>query len=32
VTKGYLRQIPKPPYGMKIVYDATKGEVKVVKQ
>jgi hypothetical protein len=32
VTKGFMRSIPKPPYGMKIVYDATKGEVKVVKQ
>lgn len=32
VSTGYLRQLPKPPYGMKLVYDATKGEVSVVKQ
>ena len=32
VTTHYLREVPKAPYGFKIVYDATKGEVKVVKQ
>ena len=30
VTEKYLPEIPEPPYGMKIVYDAAKGEVKVV--
>ena len=30
VTEKYLPKLPEPPYGMKIVYDATKGEVKVV--
>lgn len=32
VTKHYMREIPKPPYGMKFVYDAAAGTVKVVKQ
>ena len=32
VTKGFLRAIPKPPYGMKLEYDAATGTVKVVKQ
>jgi len=32
VTKKYLRTLPPPPYGYKIIYDATKGEVKVVKK
>ena len=32
VTKGYMRALPKPPFGMKFEYDATKGEVTVVKQ
>ena len=30
VTEKYLPKLPDPPYGMKIVYDAAKGEVKVV--
>ena len=30
VTEKYLPKLPEPPYGMKIVYDAAKGEVKVV--
>lgn len=32
VEKGFLREIPKAPYGSKIVYDAANGTVKVVKQ
>ena len=32
VAKHYLHEIPKAPYGMKIVYNATDGSVKVVKQ
>ncbi|MCX6894313.1 MAG: hypothetical protein NTZ16_02140 [Verrucomicrobia bacterium] len=32
VAKHYLREVPKAPYGYKIIYDAAKGEVKVVKQ
>ena len=32
VTKGYLRKIPEPPFGTQLVYDAAKGEVKVVKK
>jgi uncharacterized lipoprotein YehR (DUF1307 family) len=32
VEKHYLGEIPKAPYGMKIVYDASSGSVKVVKQ
>src|SRR5882762_6774713 len=32
VTEKYLPKLPEAPYGMKIVYDATKGEVKVVPQ
>ena len=32
VEKKYIGEIPKAPYGMKIVYDASKGEVKVVKE
>ena len=32
VEKKYLGQIPDAPYGMKIVYDANAGQVKVVKQ
>ena len=32
VSGGYIRQIPTPPYGMKIVYDPAKGEVTIVKQ
>jgi hypothetical protein len=30
VTEKYLPKLPEAPYGMKIVYDAAKGEVKVV--
>src|SRR6266478_1792917 len=30
VTEKYLPKLPDPPYGMKIVYEAAKGEVKVV--
>ena len=30
VTEKFLPRLPEPPYGMKIVYDAAKGEVKVV--
>ncbi|HKS36445.1 MAG TPA: hypothetical protein VJW76_04590 [Verrucomicrobiae bacterium] len=32
VTEKYLTKLPEAPYGTKIVYDATKGEVKVVPQ
>src|SRR5258708_30611266 len=32
VDGKYIPVIPEAPYGMKIEYDATKGEVKVVKQ
>ena len=32
VEKKYLGKIPDAPYGMKIVYDAAAGQVKVVKQ
>jgi len=32
VTEGYAPRIPDAPYGMKIVYDATRGEVRVVQQ
>jgi hypothetical protein len=30
VTEKYLPKLPEPPYGMKILYDAAKGEVKIV--
>jgi uncharacterized lipoprotein YajG len=30
VTEQYLPRIPEPPAGMKITYDAVKGQVKVV--
>ncbi len=30
VTEKYLPKLPEAPYGMKIVYNAAKGEVKVV--
>lgn len=30
VKQKYIKEIPKAPYGMKIKYDATKGEVTVV--
>jgi ABC-type Fe3+-hydroxamate transport system substrate-binding protein len=32
LTPKYVAQIPDAPLGCKIVYDAVKGEVKVVKQ
>jgi len=32
VEKKYLPQIPTPPFGMKFVYDANTGTVKVEKQ
>lgn len=32
VTEKHLTQLPEAPYGMKIVYDPTRGEVKVVAQ
>jgi hypothetical protein len=32
VTEKYLPQIPPPPHGMKIVYDAARGQVKIVPQ
>ena len=31
VKEKYLPQIPKAPYGMRIVYDANTGTVRVVK-
>jgi hypothetical protein len=31
-AEGFITRIPDAPYGMKIVYNATKGEVKVVQQ
>lgn len=32
VTTGYLREIPTPPYGKKIFYDSSTGQVKIVNQ
>ena len=32
VAEKYIPQIPAAPYGMKLVYDASNGTVKVVKQ
>jgi hypothetical protein len=32
VAKHYLGEIPKAPYGMKLVYDPATGTVQVVKQ
>jgi hypothetical protein len=32
VRERYLQKIPAAPYGMKIDYDASKGQVRVVKQ
>ena len=32
VAKQYLREIPKPPYGQKIVYDANTGTVKITAE
>jgi hypothetical protein len=31
-TKGFIREIPKAPYGSKIEYNSASGTVKVVKQ
>ncbi len=31
-TEQYIGQVPNAPYGMRIVYDATRGEVSVVPQ
>ena len=30
VTEKYMPRLPEPPYGMKIVYDANTGTVKIV--
>jgi hypothetical protein len=32
VQKGYIREIPTPPFGMKFDYDPNTGTVKVVKK
>jgi hypothetical protein len=32
VEKGYMPRLPEAPHGMKIVYDAQAGTVKVVKE
>ena len=32
VSMNYLREIPKPPYGKKIVYDASTGTVKIAAE
>jgi hypothetical protein len=32
VTKGYLRQVPPPPAGMKYDYNPATGQLKLVKQ
>ena len=32
VEKKYMPQLPTPPYGTKLDYDANAGTVKVVKQ
>jgi len=32
VQEKYLPQVPTPPYGTKLVYDANAGTVKIVKQ
>lgn len=32
VQTGYLKKLPDVPYGMKLDYDATTGQVKVVQQ
>jgi hypothetical protein len=31
-AEKYINRVPDAPYGMKIVYDAARGEVKVVRQ
>jgi hypothetical protein len=32
VSSGYLTQVPKAPYGMKILYDVRTGQVRIVRQ
>jgi hypothetical protein len=32
LVPNYVSKIPTAPYGSKIIYDAAKGEVKVVQQ
>ncbi len=32
VQEKYLPQVPAAPYGMKLVYDASTGKVKVIRQ
>jgi len=32
LVPNYVAKLPEPPYGSKIVYDASSGTVKVVKQ
>lgn len=32
ISENYIKEIPKPPYGTKIDYDANSGRVSVVKQ
>ena len=32
ISDNYIKEIPKPPYGTKINYDANSGSVSVVKQ
>lgn len=32
VSSGYLTQMPKAPYGMKILYDARTGQVRIERQ
>jgi hypothetical protein len=32
VEKKYIPKAPAPPYGMKIVYEPTTGQVKIVRQ
>ena len=32
VREGYMPRLPKPPYGMKFLYDSNVGQIKVVNQ
>lgn len=32
VTERYLPKVPEAPYGMKVVYDATRGQVQIVPE
>jgi hypothetical protein len=32
VSKGFLQQVPPPPYGMQYKYDPASGTVQIVKQ